>query len=56
MRTPRDPSPLRRAPLRRRELFAALSIALSGLLLAACPRNERPKAPPPAGGSMPRRY
>lgn len=49
---------LRRAPVRRRELFAALGIALSGLLLAACPRRESGADAParPRGGSGYRRY
>jgi hypothetical protein len=49
--------PRPRAPVGRRDLLAALGLALSGLLLAACPRQDRRGDPPArqSGGSM-RRY
>jgi hypothetical protein len=52
-----QPRPQPRAPVGRRDLFAAFAIALGGLLLTACPRQDRRGDPParPSGGSM-RRY
>jgi len=50
----REPPP----PIGRRELFAGIGLALSGLLLAGCPGKSAPNRQPQRapGGSMYRRY